>query len=118
MRKAFAILVAFIIIALLAGCSSAPHTADDPAAIGEESWSGEYVQVSNGDVIFCLWQGKETTAPVMSCDWTPTDAVADSVVGKDSWEEEYVTVSEGKTVMCLWKSRETTAPTISCDWDE
>lgn len=117
MRKAFGILIVFIIIALLAGCAPAPSTADDPAVVGEGSWEEEYVQVSNGDVLLCLWQSRGGNTGTLDCDWdNPTDKTTSTVVGQNGWEEEYVTVSTGQTILCLWHSRGGKTAVRSCDW--
>ncbi len=79
MKKLFiaGIIVPTITISLLAltGCS---HYAskDEPATVSTEDSSAtkgyheEYVKLSDGNVIKCLWWNKSSDGGTMSCDWS------------------------------------------------
>lgn len=122
MRKALAIILAFLTIIILAGCGNAPRPADNPAISTEDGWSEEYVKVSNGDVILCLWHNRGNKSGTLDCDWdkpNPSTMPEDTVpaaVGYGNWEEEYVKVSTGQTILCLWHNRNGRTGVMSCDW--
>lgn len=124
MRKSAAILLTLCTVFLFAGCFQDPRDSPNVRVSADGEWYEEYVKVSSGEVVLCLWNRSGTQSDyTMDCDWenpnpfdmpenvTPTDITQD-----DSWSEEKVNVSSGETIFCLWKNRDFRSAVRSCDW--
>lgn len=120
MRKFFSALLAVVAVFVLVGCGSTPNSVENPTLSTSGNWSEQWVKVSTGDTILCLWNRKGTRVATMDCDWEHPNTMPEGTVPADTkydtWYEEYVKMSTGETVLCLWKDRNTNRAVRSCDW--
>lgn len=118
LRKTFAIFLTLISALVFTGCSQNPNFIYS----NDGKWYEEYVQISSGDILLCLWTNE--VSRTMDCDLehlnsytvpegiTPTDIQQD-----DDWEEQEVNLPDGKVILCLWYGRQYRGADRSCDWN-